>query len=551
VHQPARTRPSRRGLLPLTGLLLTIAVLAGACGSSKSTTASSAAPANDAAAAIDQGTPVDGGALVWGLEAETDGLSPSTGRWAVSGHMLASAIFDPLVTVDGDGKVVPYLAESFTPDSTNTSWAIKLRSGIKFHDGEPLDSAALLKNLQAEKASLITNSAMVWIASMAATDPLTVTVTTTHPWATFPTIFASQLGYVVAPKQIDNFNGADAPIGTGPFVFKDWVKNDHFTATKNPNYWRTGLPHLNEITFKPVPDAQQRLEELQNGTLDAIQTLTPASINEIRSTSSLNHIEYTQGEASFVALNTSKPPFDNLLARQAMASATNSPEYLSQYAAGVYAPTNGMYAEGNIGYVADSGYPSFDLDKAKQLVAQYTAQTGQPLSFTYSGASNADDAKRAQFLKDMWEAAGMKVTLAGVAQADQVVQTVLGQYQATDFRLFNQTDPDTDWVWTAGATVGPTNGLSLNIARYANTDHDAAMTAGRSTTDPAARQTAYENANKALNAGLPYIWLARVNWTIAAQPRVHGYGAASNGSIQTLGPKTWLSDLWISGDSGS
>ena len=522
-----------------------MSVLAAACGSTKSSTTSSTQAVTKGNLPDDTATPVDGGQLVWGLEAETDGLSPSTGRLAVSGHMLASAIFDPLVTLDADGKTVPYLAESFTPNADNTQWAIKLHSGISFHDGEPLDANALLRNLQAAKQSIITQGAMLWMSSLVITDPLTVTVTTTQPWATFPSLFTGQVGYIAAPKQIDDYYGADHPIGTGPFVFKDWVKNDHFTATKNPNYWQKGLPHLDQITFKPVPDAQQRLEELNNGSLDAIQTLTPASITELRNTPSLNRLEYTRGEASFVPLNTAKPPFDNILARQAMAYATNAAAYIAAYAPGVYLPTNGVYAEGNIGYVADTGYPSFDLDKAKSLVAQYTAATGKPLEFTYSGTANIDDAGKNHLLKDMWEAAGMKVTLAAVAQSDQVVQAVLGQYQATDFRLFNQPDPDGDWVWISSETIGKGNTLSLNIARYGSPDIDAALISGRSTTDAAARQTDYADANKAVNAGLPYIWLARVDWVIAASPRVHGYTPARNGSIQTLGPKTWVADLSI------
>jgi len=548
VHHPVTTRSRHGAPVLLLALVLSMALVAAACGSSKSTSATKSTQAsstNDGNLPAEEGTPVDGGQIVWGLEAETDSMSPSSGRLAVSGHMMASAIFDPLVTLDDQGKTVPYLAESITPNADNTQWAVKVRSGISFHDGEPLDANALMANFQAARDSIITGKAWLWVKDLKITDPMTVTVTTTQPWATFPSLFTGQTGYIAAPKQISNFYGGDTPIGTGPFVFKEWVKNDHFTATKNPNYWQKGLPHLDQITFKPVPDARQRMDELNDGTLDAIQTLTPSSITQLRATSTLNRLEYTKGEASFVALNTENPPFDNILARQAVAYATNSPEYLAKYAPDVYQPTNGLYTDGHLGYVADTGYPTFDLAKAKDLVAQYTAATGKPLEFTYTGTSNIDDSSRNQVLKDMWEAAGMKVTLAAIPQVDQVVQTVLGQYQATDFRLFNQPDPDNDWFWNSCETIGKGAAISLNIARYCNTEVDTAINAGRATTDEAARQTDYENANKALNAGIPYIWLARVDWAIGASPRVHGYAAARNGSIQTLGSKTWIANLWI------
>ena len=117
MHHPVPTRLRPRASWVVAALVVTMAVLAGACGSSKST-ATSSTPTNAAADGnlpAEEGTPVDGGQMVWGLEAETDSLSPSSGAFALSGHMIASAIFDPLVTYDAEGKSVPYLAESFTP----------------------------------------------------------------------------------------------------------------------------------------------------------------------------------------------------------------------------------------------------------------------------------------------------------------------------------------------------------------------------------------------------------------------------------------------------
>ena len=547
MHEPTHPRARRRGGVVVLAVLACVGLLAVACGSGKSSSSSSTQPATQDQSRLpdDSATPTDGGTLVWGLEAETDSMSPSSGRWAVSGHMVASAVFDPLVTLDADGKTVPYLAESMTPNADNTQWMVKVRSGISFHDGEPLNATAVKMNLDADKASIITGKAMNWVSSIDVVDDLTVKVTVTQPWATFPSLFTGQIGYIAAPRQINNFYGGDAPIGTGPFVFKEWVKGDHFTATKNPSYWQQGLPHLDAIEFRPVPDATQRLDELQNGTLDAIDTLTPASIDQLRTDATLNHLEYDRGEASFAVLNTQNPPFDNQNARSALAYATDQAAYINEVAPGVYQPTNGVYAQGHLGYLADSGYPAFDLDKAKTFVQQYTAETGKPLEFTYVGASNIDDQQRQQILKGMWEAAGMKVNLQSVKQDDQIITVVLGQYQAADFRLFNQPDPDNDWVWLSSTTVGQGADISLNMPRYGTAAIDAGLNGGRSTTDEDTRRTDYENVNREINAAQPYIWLARVDWTIGAQPRVHGYADAANGSIQTLGPKTWVAKLWL------
>jgi peptide/nickel transport system substrate-binding protein len=529
--------------------VIAVSVLAGACGSSTDTATSSTTPptgAAEATAAVDDGTPKDGGSIVWGLEAETDSLSPSVGRWALSGHMVASAIFDPLVTLDENGVAVPYLASSITPDPTDTVWTITLPTGVTFHNGEVLDAAAVVKNLEAARSSIITGKAMLAVEKVEATDAQTAVVTLNQPWATFPNLLLSQVGYIAAPAQIDDFHGGDHPIGTGPFMFKDWVKNDHFAATKNPDYWQAGLPHLDEIAFRPVPDAQQRLEELRDGTLDAIDTLDPASITELRGDTTVNRLEYDKGDEIFITLNTEKAPFDNLLARQAVAHATDTAGYIAEMGQGVYTTANGPYAPGQLGHLDDTGYPTFDLDRAKELVSQYTAETGQPLAFTYVGASNVDDMRAQQLLTSMWEAAGMEVTLQSVKQEDQIIGVVLGQYQAADWRNFSAPDPDTDYVWFSELGIGGENdAISLNMARYADPAIDDALNAARATTETAARDRAYQTVNQQLSSGIPYIWLARVDWMIAADPRVHGYGEALNGSMQTLGPKTWVAGLWI------
>ncbi len=538
----------RRGVVALAAILAVISMAAGACGSARSATTATTTP--DAAAGSnlpsDEGTPKDGGSLVWGLEAETDSLSPSVGRWAQSGHMMASAVFDPLVTLDADGQTAPYLATSLTPNADNTVWTITLPAGVKFHNGQPLDGAAVAKNLEAAKSSIIVGKTLLSVQSIVASDPQTVTITVAQPWATFPNLFVSQIGYIAAPAQIDDFHGGDHPIGTGPFVFKDWVKNDHFSATKNADYWQAGLPHLDEIDFAPVPDASQRLEELRDGTLDAMNTLTPATITEVRDDPSLKYLEYGKGDEIFVTLNTTQAPFDNPVARQAVAYATDTATYIDEMGKDVYTTANGPYAPGQLGYLEDTGYPSFDLQKAKDLVARYTEQTGHPLAFTYNGISNVDDARGQQLLKTMWDAAGMQVALQSGKQEDQIISVVLGQYQAADFRNFSEPDPDADYIWFTKAGVGGDgDAIALNMPRYVDPTIDQALYAGRATTDTAERDTQYQTVSRTLSTGTPYIWLARVDWMIASSPRVHGYAEAANGSLQTLSQKTWVAGLWI------
>ena len=383
------------------------------------------------------------------------------------------------------------------------------------------------------------------MTSVTATGPLTVQIDLDQAWATFPNVFLGQNGYMEAPKMIADPYGGQHPIGTGPFTFKEWVPNDHVTVIKNTHYWQKGLPHLDEIIFKPIPDAATRLRDLQDGTVDAINEVTAQQVREIRSDNTLQRLEYNRGEELFVPLNTQVAPFDNIHARLALAYATDTTTFIKDLGDGIYTPANGMFAPGQLGYTANSGYPTYNLAKAKQEVAAYTAATGQPLTFTLNATSEIAYSTQDQLLQSMWQAAGAHVSLTTADQADQVLAVVLGKYQAADFRLFGQPDPDADYYWWTSSSVGAAGDVALNMPRYATPQTDAALQAGRATTDTAARNAAYQRFESLVNAGVPYIWLARTDWVIASTPKVHGYALAGNGTIATLGPKTWVAGLWM------
>jgi peptide/nickel transport system substrate-binding protein len=546
---PATIAP-RRVSVVAAAMLLTLALVAAACGSSgkspEAKTGTTEAPTGiNTNIPADEGTPKDGGSLAWGLEAETDSLNPATGRWAISGHMMGSSIFDPLATLDADGHVIPYLAESWDHNAENTLWTFHLREGVTFQDGTPVDGAAVSKALIVFQEALITGAALKQVGTISATDPLTVTITTIQPWADLPSVFVAQAGYIPAPAMLDNPFGGDNPIGSGPFKFREWVKGDHVTVVKNPSYWQAGLPHLDQIKWVPISDSDDRLAALENGTINAMNTVTPQTITSVRANPDLSYAEYSNGEELYVPLNTMKPPFDNLKARQALAYATDQATYISTLGQGVYTPANGMFAPGQLGYSEDSGYPQFDLDKAKQLVQDYETETGKPFEFSLLAVSEVQYAQADQLLKKMWEEAGMKVTLDSQVQADQIIQVILGNYQAADFRLFGQPDPDSDFYWWSSGTVAPVGGVSLNMPRFANAATDAALAQGRATTDDAPRNEAYQAFEKEYNANVPIIWLARTDWMIASDKTVHGYLPALNGSIASVIPKTWIANLWI------
>jgi peptide/nickel transport system substrate-binding protein len=526
-----------------------ISLLAAACGGGggeSARTPDATSPTGDVG---DEGTPVRGGTVVWGLEAETDGLNPISGRWALSGHMMGSAIFDPLAVIDDEGVAVPFLAESFEANDDFTEWTIVVRSGVRFHDGTPLTAGVVADTLMLHKDSAVTQKAVYDMASATAVDDRTVKVTMSRPWSTFPYILTTQAGYIPAPSMLDVPEEARTPIGTGPFKFQNWDYGRSFTATRNPDYWARDengvqLPYLDGIEFRPIVDPQARTEALIEGDVDAINTWTPAEIRRLAATPDVKLLTFSEGEEEFVMLNASKAPFDRLTARQAVAYATDAASIRDALGTDYMLEATSLWAPGQLGATDDDGYLRFDRAKAAELVQQYQAETGRPLAFSLIGASDQRIRELQQLLKQQWEAAGMQVELLTVDQADLVVNGALGNYQATIWRNYGHPDPDVELVWFHSRSIG--DPVSLNFSRFSHAELDAAFERGRTTQDEAVRADAYAEVARIINQNAIHIWLDRVTWAIASQPDVNGYGPAANGSIQTLGPKPWVGRLWKS-----
>jgi len=244
-----------------------------------------------AGAAVGGAKPARGGEIVWGLEAET------TGGWclpqsqlAVSGIIVANAIYDTLTTLNRAGEYVPFLAKAVTPNATYDQWTIELREGVRFHDGTPLDASVVKFNLDTYRGlnprvpARLLNFVFANVADVRVAGPLSVVVTTKTPWPAFPALLhvGGRIG-MLAPAQLqDSATCATNLIGTGPFEKESWRPNEEFVAVRNPDYWQSDLPRADRIRFRPVPDSAARLTQFEGGDLDVMHTTSLDSIVSLR-----------------------------------------------------------------------------------------------------------------------------------------------------------------------------------------------------------------------------------------------------------------------------
>jgi ABC-type transport system substrate-binding protein len=351
---------------------------------------------------------------------------------------------------------------------------------------------------------------------------------------------------------LNSSTGTSNPIGTGPFVFKEWIPNDHFTATANPHYWRKGLPYLSSITFKPIINSDSRVDALETGTVDIMHTDVPENLKQFRGNKKYAYVDNSgdivgQPDIDCVMLNTSKPPFNNRNLRVALAKASDSAKYAKIIDLGVNEPVSGLFLPGSP-YYTKTSYPAYDLAGAKKLVAQIQQQTGQPVSFILNATSDPYVERAAQFLQQEWGAAGMKVTINIQSQNTLINDALAGTYQATSWRQFGAVTPDLNYVWWSSTTVAPP--LPLNMARNSDPRIQAALETGRSSSDPAARVKAYQQVNQYLGEDIPYIYGDRSTWAIAANPNVQNFNNPKTPSGATAigldAGVIWPVQVWVS-----
>ena len=505
---------------------------------------------------VSTATPKPGGALVFGVDAEEKGFSPTQGTFDEVGILYARTVFDPLMILAADSTPQPYLAQSVTPNGDYTVWTITMRPNLVFHNGSPCDAAAVAANFAAHKASALTGPAITTIDTVTVTSPLVVTITMKSPWVPFDYYLTGGIGgqfaFIAEPNWL-NSNSQTNPVGTGPFVFQEWVPNDHFTATRNPHYWRSGYPYLDSITYKPIPDPDQLLSSLTSGSVDIMHSDTPNAISTLRSDTSLGYVDDStnvagESDMGCLLLNLDKPPFNNLKVRQATAYAISSAQYVKVIDQGIFPTSNGPFSSNSPYYVADNGYPVYNVSKAKQLVQEAQQETGQPVSVTVNHVPDPTTTRIAEYLQQALQTAGITVTLSPIQQAQIINTALLGTFQAQVWRQFGAVDPDMNYIFWS-PTNANTPGFSINMARNTDRAMQTALLQGRQSPNKSDRIAAYQQVSKLLGSDIPYVWYDRTVWAIGAQPTVENFDnpttPAGAKAFGLIGGAIWPTQIWL------
>jgi peptide/nickel transport system substrate-binding protein len=316
--------------------------------------------------------------------------------------------------------------------------------------------------------------------------PTKVTFHLKTPFAPFLTNL-TQNGEIVNKKAIESSDPTRKPVGTGPFEFVEWVQGDHITLKKSPTYFKAGQPYLDEIEFRFLNVDKSRIAALQSGQVDWVDAVPLDQLAALKKNSAYTYVTSpAAGIPDFVAMNTSKAPFNNKALRQAVQAAVDRKEILNiaYFGAGevgaMEVPSGSQWFGGNDPYASGP-----NLTVAKQKMAEAGYANGLTVTFL-SLPQYPELQKTAVVLRDQLKKIGINLQIQQLEVTVWFDRYAKGDYQMTSAYWSGTIDPDN--FYSTQLVTGSPN----NYCKYSNPQLDTLITKARSITDEAQRKTLYE-----------------------------------------------------------
>ena len=473
-----------------------------------------------------------------GLGDDGDALDPTLSRFYTT-RIVFAALCDKLFDIDEKGNIVPQLALGSETSADGKTVTMKLRPGVKFHDGEPFDAAAAKYSLDRHlnmKGSFRRSEISV-VDSIEVVDPLTIKLNLKSPFSPLLAQLTDRAGMMMPPKATEAAGDKFAlnPICAGPYKFVERIPQDRIVLEKFSDYWNKDQVFVDKITYRPIVDSTVRLANLQSGSLDLIERVLATDIKAVRSNPKLRLSKATSlGWVGLLINMNNGPKSDNPLGkdprvRQAFELALDR-EAINQVV------FNGEFVPGNQWVNPDSPFyqkafpvPKRDLAKAKALMQQAGIKT--PLTIDFMVTSGPETQALGEVVQAMTAEAGFDLKLRVTEAATAQKQAEEGEYQLYMNNWSGRIDPDGNTVIYQTCT-GP-----MNMGKYCDKEVDALHEQARTTNDLAARNAAYEKlAAKFLQNGW-IIYLYHPQYLIASTDRVEGFKPYPDGLLRVVGVK--------------
>ncbi|HEY6534176.1 MAG TPA: ABC transporter substrate-binding protein [Acidimicrobiales bacterium] len=544
---PTPPRSARRTWRALLGTLVVGLVLLAACSSDAPT--SDAEPPPSSSDPVETG-PSAGGTLDIAVPTGPMAWSPAGPAWTSAELQAARAVYDRLLVRDANDIPAMELADKVQPNADYTVWTISLRPGVTFHDGTPFDAAAVAANLEAQRLAPDAAALLDPIETITTVGSVAVVLTMNSPWSTFPQVLTTQVGTIAAPAVLDG--RSSTPIGTGPFAFASAGLDGSIELTRNPAYWKAGLPYLDAVRLVPMADASARVDAVLGGTADMVSVDEPRQLtrlDDLPEDGAVTLHEDRNGERPKVAIafETGRPPFDHITARRAVVLATDRQVILEKVFDGQGSISRGIISDASP-WFSDHSSPSRDISRAKEQAEKYTEDTGEDIEFTMLVPPDPTIAHVASMWRLQLAEAGIDVQLQPVAADALDAAMVFGQYQSAIVDGFASPHPDLYEPLLRGIPAEQPV-VSSNYTRYVNPIVTEAYADARATGDATRQVDDYRIVQEQLSIDNPWLFLVQVRSVVLASSSLRDVTEWTAGSgsaaLSEEAATVSLAQIWI------
>jgi peptide/nickel transport system substrate-binding protein len=469
-----------------------------------------------------------------GLNDDPDALDPTISR-AYVGRLVFAALCDKLFDVTPDLKIVPQLATGYEWAANSRSVVIKLRPGVKFHDGEPFNGEAVRFNIERHLTTpgSFRKSEIGEIKSVDVINDLTVRLNLSEPLVPLLAALTDRAGMMVSPKAArelgDRFG--TRPVCAGPYRFVERVAQGKIVGERFADYWDRANIHVDRVEFIPITDSTARVASLRSGDLHLIERVSPTDLAQLRADSRLKVTGVPELGYQTIPLNLNNGPRGKVLGsdariRQAIDLAIDREAIIKTVFNGEYIAGNQWVSPSSPFYNARLPVRPRDVARARQLLRDAGHAN---LAFTLIVPPERDRQEAALLIQAMLAEAGITMTIQAQENVTMLQAGRKGDFEAYFTFWSGRPDPDGN-VFSFNTCNG-----GQNDSKYCNADVDGLLIKARRVADVAERKKLYDQATEILLRDLPrlLLWHRRVFTGLSA--RVQGFTPYPDGIVRFRG----------------
>ncbi|HNX72930.1 MAG TPA: ABC transporter substrate-binding protein [Spirochaetales bacterium] len=466
--------------------------------------------------------------LTIGVDQEAIGLDPHI-ITAFSSHRRVDLLYNKLVRHDENLKIVPDLAESWEVPN-NTTYIFNLRKGVKFHTGQEMTSDDVIFSLNRildPKTASPGRSYITSIKTMEALDKYRVKITLSAPLASFLEGLTSNNCAIVSKAAVEQYgNLQKVEAGTGAFMLKEWIPDNSMTLVKNPNYFEKGLPYMDKVIFRVIPEQASLFAGVRSGSLDIAQINDGGTVMLAKKDANLVVVQKPGINVRTFGFNVTRKPFDDVRVRQAISLAIDRNEIIAAAEFGMAQPSGPIPPGATQWATPVSKLPNYtpDIAKAKSLLAQ----AGYPNGFNFKiVCSNSFEGGLAvaQVIQNQLKKIGVTADLDVVEWGIYIDKWNKRDFDSMVELRGGSGEPDRFLYRTLHSTGGVNNFL------FKDAEVDALLDKGRTLTDYAARKQVYDDLQAMLAQKAPVIFLYCPYETHIANKGLKGFKQIGDGSL--------------------